>query len=105
MAALKPHPAHPASERSPDGIPAAARRRAGSPRQAALACLVGAIVLGLLAPPDLPAWAERLGATPAGVAARETVAAWRRDAAAFDLSLPHRVLHRATQWLLERQWP
>ncbi len=106
MAATEPR-SRPAAaiERGPDGIPATARRRTGSPSQAALACLVGAMVLGVLAPPELPGWAERLGASSIGQAARETIAVWRREAAAFDLSLPHRELRRITQWLLEQQWP
>ncbi len=88
-----------------EGIPPAARRRAGSPRQFLAACIVGAAVLGLLAPPDLSAWADRLGDGRAVSALREAAGAWERAAARLGLSRPRDALRSATQSLIERQWP
>ncbi len=103
MAAIEPRAVAPAI--GPDGIPAAARRRAGSPRQVFAACAVGAAMLALLAPPDLSDWAERLGDGRLASVLREAASLWERDAERLGFTLPHHTLRRATQWLIERQWP
>jgi hypothetical protein len=102
----------PASERRPtapsirqEGIPAAARRRAGSPRQALAACIAGATILAALAPPDLMELTERLGDGQAARTARAAAGLWERSEAALGLAEPHRALRRAAQRLLSAQWP
>jgi hypothetical protein len=95
--------ASPAS--GPDGIPAAARRYTGSSRQALAACAVGALILGLLSPPDLRSSTERFGDGPIAERIRDAASGWDDIVGSVDLTLPHRVLRRSTQWLIEGQWP
>lgn len=88
-----------------DAIPPGARRRLASPRQVFAACLLGALVLALLTSGDLPSWADRLpdgGPTPL---LREIALDWNAGLARFDLTRPHRDLHRALNWLRQWQWP
>lgn len=106
MAAIERRPRRaPSPAVGPDGIPAGARRRTGSLHQVFVACAAGAVVLALLAPPDLPSWAERLGDGPLAGRLREAASACEKEVARLDLTLPHQALRRATRWLMERRWP
>jgi hypothetical protein len=91
--------------RSPDAIPAGARRRTASPRQVFAACALGALVLSLFASGDLPSWADRLRDGALTPLAREVAIGWNDRLAPLGLTRPHRELHRALEWLRSRQWP
>lgn len=99
----RPNPAD--SPFSGDGIPAGARRYTGSARQVLAACCIGAVILGLLSPPDLPSLTERFGDGPLAARLRDAASEWDARIARLNFASPRRVLHRATQWLIERQWP
>jgi hypothetical protein len=88
-----------------DGIPAAARRHTGSSGQALAACALGALVLALLSSPELPSSADRFGDGPLTERIREAASGWQEMVGRADLTLAHRVLRQATQWLIDSQWP
>ena len=100
-------PARPAQSpaSNADGIPPGARRRTGSPGQALAACAFGALALALLSPPDLPSAVERFGDGPVAEQIREAAGRWDGVVSRLDLTLARRVLHGATQWLIQGQWP
>jgi len=89
---------------SPDGIPASARRRTGSPAQMFAACIAGAVVLALLSPPDSPSWSDRGGDRPVTAALRGAAAEWADRVARLGLTLPHQALRRTVRRLIELQW-
>lgn len=105
MVAVEREPERARPAQGADAIPAGARRRTASPRQVFAACALGALVLSLLASGDLPSWADRLRDGPLTPPAREIALAWNEALARFGLTRPHRELHRALNWLRERQWP
>jgi hypothetical protein len=88
-----------------DGIPAGARRRTASSRQVLAACVLGTLVLALLASRDLPSWADRLGDGPLTPLMREIAIGWNARIAPLGMTRPHRELHRALGWLRAQQWP
>ena len=47
---------------------------------------------------------ERFGDGPLAARIREAASEWDK-VVCLNLTLPHQVLRRATQWLIERQWP
>lgn len=93
-----------ANSGSEDGIPASARRRAGSPAQVFAACIAGASVLAILSPPDSPSWTERDGDHPGIAAVREAAGEWADFDAQLGLTLPHQALRRIVRQLMEVQW-
>ena len=88
-----------------DGIPAGARRRTGSPRQAFAACTAGAVVLALFAARDLPSWAERTSEGPLSAVLREMARGWDEELVRLDLAVPHEALRRAVRRLIDCHWP
>jgi hypothetical protein len=105
MVAVEKQPERARPAQGADAIPVGARRRIASPRQVFAACALGALVLSLLASGDLPSWADRLRDGPLTPLAREIALGWNEGLARCGLTRPHRELHRALNWLRERQWP
>jgi hypothetical protein len=94
-------------ERAPlvtDAIPPALRRRGATRHQALGICLVGAIVLAVLASRDTPGWAERLGDSALDHQIRTVAGSWDEAMETLGLVQPHETLrdmmHRALDW----QW-
>jgi hypothetical protein len=87
-----------------DAIPAVARRRGVSPRQVLAACVIGTLVLAVLAAGDLPSWSERLGDSRADAAIQALCRAWASDMDRFGLTRPHQALQDATRWVLDQVW-
>ena len=88
-----------------DGIRAAARGRSASPRQALLACLIGAGVLSLFAASDLPSWAGRLEDGALTPLLRRVAYRWEQATAELGLAMPHAALRRAVGRLKHYDWP
>lgn len=106
MVALETRPPRPAPPPAgPDGIPQGARRRTVTPRQALVACALGAVILALLASRDLPGWADRLRDGPLTPVLREVAIGWNDWVARLDLTWPHAALRRAEQRLQALEWP
>jgi hypothetical protein len=94
-------------ERAPlvtDAIPLALRRRGVAQRQVFVTCLVGAIVVALLASRDTPGWAERLGDSWLDHRIRDVAGAWDATMEALGLTTPHDRLRDAMQRALDWQW-
>lgn len=106
MAAIEREPHRAASPLiETDGIPAGARRRVGSPRQAFAACAFGAVSLALVGAGDLPSWAERASHGPLAPLLREAASIWDEQVARLGLAMPQEALRRAVRWLIEYRWP
>jgi hypothetical protein len=99
MVAIERQRDHTRSAGNTEGIPAGARRRTASPRQVLAACVLGALVLALLASHDLPSWADRLGDGPLIPLVREIAIGWNERIAPLGVTRPHRELHRVLGWL------
>jgi hypothetical protein len=89
---------------SADAIPLRLRRTGGTPRQVLAMTVVGTIVLALFASRDLASWTERLGDSPAVMAAQGVAAEWDQRMAALGLTRPHEALRDGLRRLLDWQW-
>jgi hypothetical protein len=83
-----------------DGIPACARQRTGSPRQAFAACAVGAVVLALLNSPGT----EQAGPRSVTAVIRQTTNLWAEEAARLGLSAPQQAMRRVLRQFIDLQW-
>jgi hypothetical protein len=95
------------SERAPlvtDAIPPILRRSGANPRQVFAICLIGALVLALLASRDTPGWAERLGDSGFDHRLRTVAGAWDGAMETLGLTVPHEALRTAMHRALDWQW-
>jgi hypothetical protein len=105
MVALERELSEPAAPAiSADAIPLRLRRQGGTPRQVLATMVIGTIVLALFASRDLASWTERLGDTPALLAAQKIAAEWDQDMAALGLTRPHEALRDGLRRLLDLRW-
>jgi len=89
---------------SADAIPLRSRRRGGTPRQVMALAAIGSAVLALLAAPDLPGWADRLGDAPFAETAGDIARAWSRATAGLGLDGPHQAVRDAMRRALDWRW-
>jgi hypothetical protein len=73
-----------------DAIPLRLRRIGGTPRQVLAMTLVGTLLLGIFASPDLSSWLNRMGD---GAMTR------------IGLAAPFHALRRSVHRILDAQWP
>ncbi len=90
---------------SADAIPAKLRRRGVSPRQVLATCLIGTLLLAMLASRDLSSWLDRLGDGPVLVPLQRAATEWDGAMAWLGLTRPQEALRATIRHLLDWQWP